>query len=94
MSNMEVFLADKKPRWRIMTGVGPPPAHSGPPKKWNYLPLETIGPGDFIEITMDKDEAKRVVNAIRSYAGRVGRKFDCKYSVRITDFGIGIWRVE
>jgi hypothetical protein len=62
--------------------------------KWGYLPLETIDIDDLIELTLEPDEAKQRVNAVRSYAGRVARKSDKKFSVRVTDFGIGIWRVE
>ena len=92
--NVEAFLTNNTQRFRIVSGIGPPPPHAGPPMKWGYLPLETIDIDDLIELTMDTDEAKRRVNAVRSYAGRVARKSDKKFSVRITEFGIGIWRVE
>ena len=91
---MEVFLTDNTRRFRIVSGIGAPPPHGGPPMKWGYLPLETIDVGDLIELTLDPGEAKQRVNAVRSYAGRVARKSDKKFSVRVTEFGIGIWRVE
>ena len=81
-------------RFRIIENIGPPPSHSGPPRKWGYLPLDTISVGDLIELTLDEGEAKRKVNAVRSYAGRVARKTGRKFSVRITDYGIGIWRTQ
>jgi len=79
---------------RLREGVGPPPPHAGPPMKWGYLRLETIDMGDFIELTLDPGEAKQRVNAVRSYAGRFSRKTGKKFSVRITDYGIGIWRTQ
>jgi hypothetical protein len=86
-------LAQTTQRWRVYEGIGPPPANAGPPKKWGFLPLEDINVDDGIELTMEADEAQEKINAIRSYAGRVAKKTDRKFSVRITDYGIGIWRI-
>lgn len=87
-------MIDTTQRWRVYEGIGPPPTNSGPPKKWGFLPLETINVDDGIELTMEADEVQEKINAIRSYAGRVARKTDRKFSVRITDYGIGIWRTK
>mgnify|MGYP003139268827 CR=1 FL=1 len=81
-------------RFRVYEGVGPPPPTSGPPTKWGYLPLETISKGDLIEMTLEGEEAKQKINAVRSYAGRIARKTGRKFSVRLTDYGIGIWRTQ
>jgi hypothetical protein len=81
-------------QFRIYEGVGPPPANAGPPKKWGYLPLETINVGDCLELPMDPDQASTKAQAIRNYAGRVARRTKKKFSVRITDYGIGIWRTK
>ena len=83
-----------KQEYRIIEGIGPPPGKSGPPKKWGFLPLETISVDDFIELTMTEQEAHERANAIRSYAGRVARATSRKFSVRITDYGVGIWRAR
>ena len=81
-----------KQRVRIYEGVGPPPPNSGPPTKWGHLLLDTVQVGDLIEMTMDNEEVQSKINAVRSYAGRLARKTGKKFSVRITDYGIGIWR--
>ena len=83
-----------KQRVRIYEGVGPPPPNSGPPTKWGHLLLDTVRVGDLIEMTMDSEEVQGKINAVRSYAGRLARKTDKKFSVRITDYGIGIWRLQ
>jgi hypothetical protein len=83
-----------KQRVRIYEGVGPPPPNSGPPTKWGHLLLDTVRVGDLIEMTMDSEEVQGKINAVRSYAGRLARKTDKKFSVRITDYGIGIWRIQ
>lgn len=79
-------------RFRVYEGVGPPPPNAGPPTKWGHLPLDTIQVGDLIEVTLESEEVSKKINAIRSYAGRLARKTGKKFSVRITDYGIGIWR--
>ena len=81
-------------RIRVYEGVGPPPPNSGPPTKWGHLPLATVQVGDLIEMTMDNEEVQSKINAVRSYAGRLARKTGKKFSVRITDYGIGIWRTQ
>jgi len=83
-----------KQRVRIYEEVGPPPPNSGPPTKWGHLLLDTVRVGDLIEMTMDSEEVQGKINAVRSYAGRLARKTDKKFSVRITDYGIGIWRIQ
>jgi hypothetical protein len=79
-------------RFRVYEGVGPPPPNAGPPTKWGHLPFDTIQVGDLIEVTLESEEVSKRINAIRSYAGRLARKTGKKFSVRITDYGIGIWR--
>jgi len=81
-------------RFRVYEGVGPPPVNQGPPARWGHLPVETIGVGDLIEMPLDVEEARRLVNAIRTHAGRIAKKSDKKFSVRLTDYGIGIWRIQ
>lgn len=83
-----------KQRIRVYEGVGPPPPNSGPPTKWGHLPLDEVQVGDLIEITMDNEEVQVKINAVRSYAGRLARKTGKKFSVRITDYGMGIWRIQ
>ena len=83
-----------KQRIRVYEGVGLPPANSGPPTKWGHLPLDTVQVDDLIEMTMDSEEVQGKINAVRSYAGRLARKTGKKISVRITDYGIGIWRTQ
>jgi hypothetical protein len=56
--------------------------------------LDTISVGDLVEVTLGREEVKSQINAIRSLAGRIARKNAKKFSVRITTYGIGIWRVE
>ena len=87
-------MAQTTQRFRVYENLGPPPPHSGPPTKWGYLPLDTVSIGDLIEMTFEEGEAKKKVNAVRSYAGRVAKKTGRKFSVRITDYGIGIWRTQ
>ena len=81
-------------RIRVYEGVGPPPPNSRPPTKWGHLPLDTVQVGDLIEMTMDNEEVQSKINVVRSYAGRLARKTGKKFSVRITDNGIGIWRTQ
>ena len=81
-------------QYKIYEGVGPPPANPGPPKKWGYLPLETINIGDCLGLPMDPEQASAKAQAIRNYAGRVAKKTTKKFSVRRTDYGIGIWRIK
>jgi len=87
-------LVHTKQRIRVYEGVGPPPPNSGPPTKWGHLPLDEVQVGDLIEITMDNEEVQVKINAVRSYAGRLARKTGKKFSVRITDYGMGIWRIQ
>ena len=56
--------------------------------------METVQVGDLIEMTMDSEEVRGKINAVRSYAGRLARKTGKKFSVRITDYGMGIWRIQ
>ena len=56
--------------------------------------MDTVQVGDLIEMTMDNEEVQGKINAVRSYAGRLARKTGKKFSVRITDYGIGIWRIQ
>jgi len=87
-------LSQTTQRIRVYEGVGPPPPNAGPPTKWGHLPLDTVQVGDLIEMTMDNEEVQSKINAVRSYAGRLARKTGKKFSVRITDYGIGIWRTQ
>ena len=56
--------------------------------------MDVVQGGDLIEVTMDSEEVQGKINAVRSYAGRLARKTGKKFSVRITDYGIGIWRIQ
>jgi len=94
VSTKEELVVQTSQRYRVYEGVGPPPPYTGPPTKWGYLPFGTINVGDLIEMPLEASEAQRKINAIRSYAGRISKKTGRKYSVRITDYGIGIWRTE
>tara|TARA_R110000744_G_scaffold52428_2_gene112267 strand:+ start:769 stop:1032 length:264 start_codon:yes stop_codon:yes gene_type:complete len=81
-------------RFRVYEDAGPPPKTSGPPRKWGYLPMEGISVNDMIELTMTEEEVKGKINAIRSYAGRMTKSTGKKFSIRVTDYGIGIWRTK
>jgi hypothetical protein len=82
-------------RYRVYEGVGvPPPVNPGPRRKWGDLPLETVAVGDLIEMPMDKGEVGRLIGSIRSYVYRVSLRTGRKFSVRKTDYGIEIWRME
>jgi hypothetical protein len=88
------MMPDDAQKFRIYEGVGLPPGNPGPPKKWGYLPLETINIGDCLELPMDLEQASAKSQAIRNYAGRVAKTTKKKFSVRRTDYGIGIWRIK
>tara|TARA_R100001143_G_C3337251_1_gene122501 strand:+ start:599 stop:901 length:303 start_codon:yes stop_codon:yes gene_type:complete len=79
-------------RYRVYENVGPPPLNSGPRSPWSDLPLDTIEIGDLVEVPLEAKDVRIKINAIRSYAGRLAKKNDKKFSVRITNYGIGIWR--
>ncbi|MBK37031.1 MAG: hypothetical protein CME26_16070 [Gemmatimonadetes bacterium] len=66
------------------------------PFQWGSLPIEQIAPGDFIELPMDQDEAKRVVDAVRTSvnSSHYSWKWGWDYSVLVTERGIEIWREE
>ena len=81
-------------RYRIYKDAGPPPPSLGARGSWSELPLNTISVGDLVEVTLEKAEVRLQINAIRSYAGRIARKNAKKFSVRITTYGIGIWRTK
>ena len=85
-------MTETTTRFRVYEDAGPPPKNSGRPIKWGYLPIDKIEVNDMIELTMTEEEAKDKINAIRSYAGRMTRKTGKKFSIRVTDYGIGIWR--
>ena len=87
-------LDEATTRYRVYKDVGPPPPSLGSRGSWSELPLNTISVGDLVEVTLEKDEVRSQINAIRSYAGRIARKNAKKFSVRITSYGIGIWRTE
>ena len=82
-------------RYRVYKGAGvPPPVNPGPRRKWGDLPLESVAVGDLIEMPMDKGEVGRLIGSIRSYVYRVSLRTGRKFSVRKTDYGIEIWRME
>ena len=104
-------MTDKKPRWRIfLSGRGRSKDSSlSSPISWNYLPIEQIGPGDFIELKIkapspespyyfyqDQDEEKRFADAVRTFVNnsKYSRDWGWEYSVRVTDGGMEIWREE
>ena len=84
----------KTKRYRVYEGVGsPPPATRGPSSRWSDLPLDAIEVGDLIELPLDKEEVDSAIKSIRSYVQRLSKRNKKKYSVRKTEYGIGIWRV-
>jgi|TARA_R100000963_G_scaffold34978_1_gene30582 hypothetical protein len=88
-------VQEEPKRYRVYEGVGvPPPANPGPRRKWGDLPLEEVAVGDLIEMPMNKEEVDELINSIRSYVYRVSRKTGKKFTVRKTDYGIGIWRMQ
>tara|TARA_R110002051_G_scaffold231269_1_gene293239 strand:- start:278 stop:619 length:342 start_codon:yes stop_codon:yes gene_type:complete len=87
-------LAEEATRYRVYKDVGPPPPSMGSRGSWSELPLDTISVGDLVEVTLGREEVRSQINAIRSFAGRIARKNTKKFSVRITTYGIGIWRTE
>jgi hypothetical protein len=58
------------------------------------LPLESVAVGDLIEMPMNKEGVDELISSIRSYVYRVSRRTSRKFTVRKTDYGIGIWRVR
>ena len=88
-------MQEEPKRYRVYEGVGvPPPANPGPRRKWGDLPLEGVAVGDLIEMPMNKEEVDELISSIRSYVYRVSRRTGKKFTVRKTDYGIGIWRVQ
>lgn len=88
-------MQEEPKRYRVYEGVGvPPPANPGPRRKWGDLPLEEVAVGDLIEMPMNKEEVDELISSIRSYVYRVSRKTGKKFTVRKTDYGIGIWRMQ
>ena len=85
-------MESQEKRFRVYENVGPPPSNSGRKKQWGDLPLETIGVNGLIELPMPQETVDLKINAIRSYAWRMSKKLNKKFSVRKTDYGIGIWR--
>ena len=81
-------------RYRVYKDAGPPPPSLRARGSWSELPLNTINVGDLVEVTLEKNEVRSQINAIRSFAGRIARKNAKKFSVRMTTYGIGIWRTE
>ena len=87
-------MTETATRFRVYEDAGPPPKNSGRPIKWAYLPIDKIEVNDMIELTMTEEEVKEKINAIRSYAGRMTRRTDRKFSITVTAYGIGIWRIK
>tara|TARA_R110000824_G_scaffold233994_2_gene422397 strand:+ start:1726 stop:1989 length:264 start_codon:yes stop_codon:yes gene_type:complete len=87
-------MSNPEKRFRVYEGVGDPPPYGGAQRKWSDLPLETVAVGDLIEIPLSDEESGKLRAAISSYAHRIGTKHDKKFSVRRTDYGIGIWRTK
>ena len=79
-------------RFRVYEGVGVPPLTTKP-HKWGDLPLATVAVGDLIEIPTSDEERVKILSSVRSYVWRESKKLNKKYSVRKTEYGIGIWRV-
>ena len=88
-------MQEEPKRYRVYEGVGvAPPANPGPRRKWGDLPLEEVAVGDLIEMPMNKEEVDELISSIRSYVYRVSRRTGKKFTVRKTDYGIGIWRMQ
>jgi len=83
-----------KERYRLYEGVGVPAKNPGPASKYADLPLDTIAVGDLVEMPMGEEEVGSMINGVRAYVGRIQRKTDKKYSVRVVEYGIGIWRIQ
>ena len=88
-------MQEESRRYRVYEGVGVPPlVNPGPRRKWGDLPLESVAVGDLIEMPMTKEGVDELISSIRSYVYRVSRRTDRRFTVRKTDYGIGIWRVK
>ena len=88
-------MQEEPKRYRVYEGVGvPPPVNPGPRRRWGDLPLEEVAVGDLIEMPMGKEAVDELISSIRSYVYRVSRRTDKRFTVRRTDYGIGIWRVK
>jgi|TARA_R110000824_G_scaffold390244_1_gene586632 hypothetical protein len=85
---------DGEKRFRVYENVGPPPANAGRKTRWGDLPLDAIGVNGLIEMPMESPQVESQIHAIRSYAWRMAKKLDKRFSVRKTEYGIGIWRTE
>ena len=56
--------------------------------------MDAIGVNGLIEMPMESPQVESQIHAIRSYAWRMAKKLDKRFSVRKTEYGIGIWRTE
>ena len=93
MNMTKRHLKDDKRYW-TSENVPLPESKGGRPRVWADLPFGEIKVGTVIGIPLSPEEVDAQVNAIRSHVWRRGKDLGKKYSVRVTDYCIGIWRVE
>lgn len=77
---------------KVRDDVPIPEKNTGPTPSLE-IPFDDLDEkGKSIEIWMSDEEARSRIKAIRLRALRHGRRTRRKYTVRLTDTGIGIWR--
>ena len=82
-------------RYWTSENVPVPTGNGGRNKTWPELPFDTIDVGTVIGIPLTPEEkTQKAIRSLRSLVWRRGKDLDKKYSTRVTDYGIGIWRIE
>ena len=77
--------------WKIQKNTDAPVPKRGRRMQWT-IPLVDIQPGDMMMLPLGPVEARKKVNAVRSFVCREQKKMGMKFSVYITDAGIAIFR--
>lgn len=67
----------------------------GRQEEWADLPFDTISVGTVIGIPLTSEQkTQRMIRNLRSLAWRRGQSLQKKFSARVTEYGMGIWRIE
>ena len=90
---------DRQPKGdkRYWTSANVPIPHGrgGRRTEWPDLPFDTIAIGTVIGIPLTPEvKTQRMLRNLRSIVWRRGKQLEKKFSARVTDYGIGIWRIE
>ena len=72
-----------------------PQSTGGRTQQWPDLPFDTIAVGTVIGIPLSSEvKTQRMLRNLRSLTWRRGKQYGKKFSARVTEYGIGIWRVK